>query len=100
MVQLLCCCASGSLALSKPCDGVARPHPPARNFATATADLSFFSPPRFFSSVFVNSTVYVVDFEGKCTSKADPAGNPPNAIPFSMLIVDSGARGNAVKIGA
>ena len=60
---------------------------------------SFFHLP-LFSSVFVNSTVYVVDYEGKCTSKADPAGNPPNAIPFSMLIIDSGARGNAVKIGA
>jgi hypothetical protein len=53
-------------------------------------------------SVYTGGITYTVDFEGKCTKKpCTPASAcaPPDAIPFSFILLDDDARGIAEKVG-
>ena len=52
------------------------------------------------TEIFTGGVAYTIDPATKvCTTKAMPGQGPPNAIPFSFLVLDDDSRGSAVKVG-
>ena len=52
------------------------------------------------TGLYTKGVYYSIDPVTKvCTSKAEPSQGPPDAIPFSFLIIDDDSRGTATKVG-
>lgn len=59
--------------------------------------------PQSAHQVYTNGVAYIVDYEGKCVKKPCPNRaqcDPPDAIPFSFLLLDDDSRGVATRVGS
>jgi hypothetical protein len=45
-------------------------------------------------------TSYTVDWSGRCTERPCQFCDPPNAVPFSFLVIDDDSRGVATRVGS
>ena len=56
--------------------------------------------PNVATQLYTGGMVYIVDHTGKCTKKPCQTCDPPNALPFSFLLIDDDSRGVATRVGS